>query len=360
MSPDFFHSLMSGRSRGVTASCLRGTLSVGSFGYRIAAQLRNRAFDCGWRTIRSADVPVVSVGNITAGGTGKTPVVAFLARWFVDRNIRPAILSRGYRALQSSNGTVGENDEKLLLDRLCPGVPHLQSSDRVATAKHAVDDFLAQVLILDDGFQHRRLARDIDIVLVDCLNPWGYGRLLPRGLLREPLSSLRRADLIVLTRADQCPPEAKDEIRSTLTRYRGVPDAVEVAFRPTELVGIKTEGTTFEGLRGAPILAACGIGNPQGFAQTLESIGCRIVGFERYPDHHHFTMEDCRHLADKSRALNATAIVMTEKDLVKIPVDYEFPVAVCAVRLGASISHGVELLEGKLVEIVAGKMNERN
>ncbi|MEX0728608.1 MAG: tetraacyldisaccharide 4'-kinase, partial [Planctomycetaceae bacterium] len=310
-------------------------------GYAVAVRLRNAAFDRGWKTIHRADVPVISVGNLTAGGTGKTPCVAFLAEWFRERGIRVAILSRGYRALQSE-GSIADNDEKLLLDRLCPGVPHLQQADRVEIAKQAVREFSSQVLILDDGFQHRRLARDLDIVLIDCLNPWGYGKLLPRGLLREPLSSLRRADLVFLTRADLCPPEQRERIRRTLQKYRGSAECVEVAFRPTHLVGRDAETGSVESLRGAPILAACGIGNPQGFAQTLDRLGCRIVGFERYADHHHYTRDDCRHLADRAAKLHTTAIVMTEKDLVKIPPDFEFPVPLCGLRLGTTI------LEGKI------------
>ncbi|MDA0834505.1 MAG: tetraacyldisaccharide 4'-kinase [Planctomycetota bacterium] len=347
MKPDFYHSLISERSRKLVPSCLRGVLSLASIGYSIGSRLRNAAYDHGWKGIQHADTPVVSVGNLTAGGTGKTPVVGFLAERFRERNFRVAILSRGYRALKST----GNNDEKLLLDRLCPGVPHLQNADRVELAKRAVREFSAQVLILDDGFQHRRLARDLDIVLIDCLNPWGYGKLLPRGLLREPMSSLRRADLIMLTRADLCPPEQRISIRDKLEQFRGTAECVEIAFRPAHLVGRNAETASIESLRGAPILAACGIGNPQGFSQTLERLGCRIVGFERFADHHHYSLDDCRHLSHEALRLNVTAILMTEKDLVKIPSDFEFPVAFCAIRLGTVISSGQELLDKKLNEI---------
>jgi tetraacyldisaccharide 4'-kinase len=159
---------------------------------------RNRLFDWGWKRTHQADVPVVSVGNITTGGTGKTPLVAFLANWFQDQGQKPAILSRGYRAVDG-----GPNDEKLVLDLLCPGIMHLQNPDRVASARHAVTAQQVQVLVLDDGFQHRRLARDLDLVLIDATCPWGYGAVLPRGLLREPRSGMKRADLAIITRADQ-------------------------------------------------------------------------------------------------------------------------------------------------------------
>ena len=127
-------------------------------------------------------VPVVIIGNITVGGTGKTPFVAWLANWFHDNEVRVTILSRGYRSV---SGDV--NDEKMVLDQLCPDVPHVQNPNRVEAAITARRDHAAQLLILDDGYQHRRLSRDLDIVLIDAINPWGYGALLPRGLLREPM-----------------------------------------------------------------------------------------------------------------------------------------------------------------------------
>src|SRR5262249_5942270 len=144
-----------------------------------------------------APVPVVSVGNLTVGGTGKTPCVEYVARFYRQLDRRAAILSRGY----GSAG--GHNDEALLLEENLPDVPHLQGADRVALAAAAVEELESEVLILDDGFQHRRLVRDLDVVLVDASNPWGYGYLLPRGLLREPKSSLRRASVVLLTRCDQ-------------------------------------------------------------------------------------------------------------------------------------------------------------
>jgi tetraacyldisaccharide 4'-kinase len=183
-----FRDLISGHRRGVASSLLRGGLSLLSLPYRAGVFLRNKSFDHGLRRVSRAEVPVISVGNVTAGGTGKTPFVAYLANWFGGRSMKVVLLSRGYRALE---GEV--NDEKLVLDQQCPGVPHLQHPDRVRSARVACREHGAQVIILDDGFQHRRLHRDLNIVLVDALNPWGYGHLLPRGLMREPRSALRRA-----------------------------------------------------------------------------------------------------------------------------------------------------------------------
>jgi tetraacyldisaccharide 4'-kinase len=175
------------------------------------------------------DVPVISIGNLTLGGTGKTPMVEFVCRWFLQRGKRPIILSRGYRAAG------GCNDEARLLQSNLPEVPHLQGKDRVALARHACEHFAPDVLVLDDGFQHRRLARDLDIVLIDCTEPFGYGRIFPRGLLREPIGSLRRAGLVVLSRADQCLRADRDRIRAQIFDAAGEKPIVEAVHRPTAL-----------------------------------------------------------------------------------------------------------------------------
>ncbi|MFN0198431.1 MAG: tetraacyldisaccharide 4'-kinase [Planctomycetaceae bacterium] len=351
MNPEFYHSLMSGEWRGLIPSCLRGLLTVGEIGYRGAVRLRNTSFDRGWRTIHRADVPVVSVGNVTAGGTGKTPCVAFLTEWFLKHHLRVAILSRGYRSLKTQDRVPAQNDEKLLLDRLCPGVPHLQLADRVCIAREAVRDHASQVLILDDGFQHRRLARQLDIVLIDCLNPWGYGRLLPRGLLREPLSSLRRAHLIFLTRADYCSVEQRQQIDQVLQATRGSSASVDIAFQPTMLIGRDLETGPLELFLGQEIMAVSGIGNPRGFEQSLERLGYQVAGQQRFPDHHHYSLADCEQISREATAKRTQAIVMTEKDIVKIPRSFSFPLPVWSVRLGTRILAGDDLLESHLQNV---------
>src|SRR5207244_2544053 len=150
----------------------------------------------GWKRVERAGVPVVSVGNLTLGGTGKTPCVEYVCRFYRGLDLLVAILSRGYGAEH------GPNDEALVLEEDLPDVPHLQGADRVALARVAVEELESEVLVLDDGFQHRRLGRDLDIVLLDALEPFGLGRLFPPGLLREPVGSLRRAGVVVLSGAD--------------------------------------------------------------------------------------------------------------------------------------------------------------
>src|SRR3954470_198255 len=204
--------LIRGESRGLTAGAARAVLGLGAAGYGLAMAARNFAFDRGWRTVHRASVPVVAVGNLTLGGTGKTPMVEYLARWYRARGLRVAILSRGYGRID------GLNDEGRVLEENLPDVPHLQDRDRAGLARVAVEELESELLILDDGFQHRRLARDLDIVLIDALDPFGLGRLFPRGLLREPLGALRRASLVVLTRADLVSDDAAREIRARVGR----------------------------------------------------------------------------------------------------------------------------------------------
>jgi hypothetical protein len=197
MDDQLYRDIVSGRRCGAAAAVVRGGLRAASVPYSVAVRLRNRAYDLGLKRTYRVEVPVVSVGNLTLGGTGKTPLVEHLARWFRAAGLRVCILSRGYGAADGA-----ANDEAQVLAENLPEVPHLQGRDRVALARRAIDVHHAQVLLLDDGFQHRRLARDLDLVILDALDPLGGNNLFPRGLLREPLSSLRRADLILLNRAD--------------------------------------------------------------------------------------------------------------------------------------------------------------
>ena len=196
-----FRALISGQRRGVQAAVLRGLLRAAETPYTLAVRWRNRQYDRGRKPVERVDVPVISVGNLTLGGTGKTPLVEWLARWFRQRGVRVTIISRGYGAEAGAR-----NDEALELEQKLPDVPHVQNADRVAAAKMAIEEFDCQLILLDDAFQHRRIHRDLNIVVVDALEPFGFGHVFPRGALREPLSGLRRADMVVLSRADLVQP----------------------------------------------------------------------------------------------------------------------------------------------------------
>lgn len=342
------HSLISGERRGAGPALLRGGLSIASWFYSAGVRARNRAFNLGWKQTSRAAIPVISIGNITTGGTGKTPFAAHLARWFRERNVRVCFLSRGYGGEQGQS-----NEEALVLDQLCPDVPHLQHPDRVAGAQIAVEELEMQLLILDDGFQHRRLARDLDIVLIDALEPWGYGHLLPRGLLREPRSALRRAGLIVITRADQVSSETRQQLRHTLQQIRDDDRCVEVAFTPQRLINASGESASLDSLRGQPISAFCGIGNPVGFRRTLSDIGLPVTDaqFRIFPDHHRYTREDVETLTKWAATYSLSALVTTLKDQVKIPVDKLGATPLWSIDIGTTVLANEHLLTEQLDRI---------
>ncbi len=172
-----YRSLMSGARKDPWAGCLRGGLHAASWLYGAAVGIRNRRYDRQAAEIHRCGVPVISVGNLTTGGTGKTPIVCYLSRWFRQRGIRVAIVSRGY-----GRGEADVNDEALELHSRLPDVPHVQDPDRVEAARIAVEELQTQLILMDDGFQHRRLHRDLNLVVIDATCPFGYGHLLPRRI----------------------------------------------------------------------------------------------------------------------------------------------------------------------------------
>jgi tetraacyldisaccharide 4'-kinase len=211
----------------------------------------------------------------------------------------------------------------MLLAANLPQVPHLQGKDRVALARKACESSPAgsapNVLVLDDGFQHRRLARDLDIVLIDCTEPFGYGRVFPRGMLREPIGSLRRADLVVLSRANQCTPEDLVNITRQIVAAAGEKPIVLAVHRPTKLRSAAGECLAVGTLAGRSVAAFCGIGNPRAFFETLDRLGCSIVGTRSFPDHHAYSRNDLTNLAAWATDLRCEFVITTQKDLVKIP-----------------------------------------
>jgi len=353
ISASTFYDLVSGRRQGVGASLLRLGLRAAEIPYSLAVRWRNRRFDARKAEIVRAAVPVISVGNLTVGGTGKTPMVQWLARQLRGHDLRVAIVSRGYGAEKG-----GSNDEARELQLALPDVPHLQNPDRSAAAAIAVEELQMQCILLDDGFQHRRLARDLDIVLLDATEPFGFEHLLPRGALREGVSSLNRADVSVLSRADQVSEARRQTIRRRAERH--APNALwcEVRHAPQALVNTAGERRPVESVRSASVLAFCGIGNPRAFRATLESCGIEVDVWREFPDHHQYSRQDIELLQSTARQANAAAIVCTMKDLVKIRTE----------RLGAiplwALAVEIEFLENEddlvrvICEAVGPTMNE--
>lgn len=339
--------LLSGRRQGIAAAATRTALKAASIAYGGAMALRNTAFDRRWKRIHRVEVPVISVGNITTGGTGKTPIVAWLVQTLRQMGRQPGILSRGYRSLDGQ-----ANDEKLVLDALCPGVPHIQNPDRVAGARRAITEFGCDVLVLDDGFQHRRLHRDLDIVLIDALNPWGYGHLLPRGLLREPRISLRRAGLIGITRANQCSSECLTGIVKEIQTLTSAPIA-KISFIPERLVRPSGEAVSIESLTPKAVGACCAIGNPAAFFETLRQFGIPVEAAHRqtFPDHHHYTRQDLALLEHWVETHRLEAVVVTRKDLVKFHCHTIGPAQLLALEISPLWQTGRDHLDALLGNI---------
>ena len=349
-----FRELVSGRRRGITASLCRGLLRGAEPIYAAAVSCRNRRFDRGRAETSRMPVPVVSVGNITMGGTGKTPLVAWLARWFRSRGVRVTLVSRGYKA----RGGAG-NDEALELQQQLPDVPHLQNPDRVAAAQTAIDELDCQLILLDDAFQHRRIHRDLDIVLIDALEPFGFDHVFPRGTLREPLTGLARADIVALSRANAVDETTRREIERRVRQLAPQAAWIEIVHRPTALIGAADNRSEIDPCAGRKIAAFCGIGNPAGFRQTLQDCGFEIAGFREFPDHHAYSRTDIDQLADWIGSLeNPAAVICTRKDLVKIAIPRFGGVPLWALAIETEITAGENELLEKLDSLVAAAQSK--
>jgi tetraacyldisaccharide 4'-kinase len=274
--------------------------------------LRNSLYSKGLFRTHRVDATVISVGNLTVGGTGKTPLAIWLCRVMWQRQRHCAVLTRGYKARKGES-----SDEPAVLASNCPGADVIVNPNRVAGARQAITAHGANVLILDDGFQHRRLARDLDIVTIDATLPFGHGKLLPRGLLREPVSSLRRANAVVITRRDQVSEEALAQIEGQVRLNS--PDVViaTAIHAPVNVAGAGTE-IGLEELRGKRVYAFCGLGNPEAFFDTVRHIGCVLVGSRRFDDHHAYTRDSVGEVCRQASEYSADYVITTQKDWTKI------------------------------------------
>jgi tetraacyldisaccharide 4'-kinase len=344
---DKFHALVSGKRGGIGPALQRGALRLASLPYGCAVSLRNRLFDWGWKRSHVVPLPVVSIGNLTLGGTGKTPCVEYVAAFFRDQGLRVCILSRGYGA------TGGSNDEALVLEENLPDVPHLQGADRVTLAKAALEELESEVLVLDDGFQHRRLHRNLDVVLLDATNPWGHDHLFPGGLLREPVRGLRRADVIVVTRSDQVDRKQSDQLRSEITRIAPDLPVAETVHQPVDLIQSGGASQFLELLKEKATLAFCGLGNPEAFRQTLLQLGAVIKAFRTFPDHHAYSRSDVEELRTWVRQQGTECIVVTtQKDLVKLRLTQLGGYDLYALRVRLHFTAGQEVFDQKLLSVV--------
>ena len=316
---------MSGEDRSRRSSLLRAALAAAEPVYATSAALRNRMFDAGLRKTHRLPRATISVGNITTGGTGKTPVVRWLASRLREAGRRVAVLSRGYKAAPGKLG-----DEQLMLDHALNApderhrIPIVANPDRVAGAAEALRlRPETDVFLLDDGFQHRRACRDLDVVLVSATNPFGYGRVLPRGMLREPLAGLRRAGAFIITHADQVAENDLASIERTIRRHNAEAPLyraahAHAALRSAGVAASAPPDRSLGDLRGRNWFAFCGIGDPQTFLRQLEAAGGRRAGHRWFGDHHRYLPEDLAALRRDAIAAGADVLLTTEKDWAKL------------------------------------------
>jgi len=340
MDQQGIRDILSGRDARAYAVLLRSGLSVAAAPYEWAMWLRRWEYRLGVLRSRRAAAPVISVGNITTGGTGKTPMVAWVVAQLRHAGKNPAILTRGYKA------HAGRSDEAELLEKLTGSAVFI-NPDRLAAAGRAVAGG-ADVLVMDDGFQHRKLKRNLDVVLIDATQPFGFGHCLPRGLLREPVSALRCAEVIVVTRSDAV---AGDELDSLLASIEGIAGRAPICLavhRPKSILDEAGREMPLKELSGRKVCALCGIANPESFFETLTSLGARIVWRRVLDDHTVYTNRLVGMLREEIQPGEADVLVTTQKDAVKLEgVSLGRPIWQLAVEI--DIVRGRDELIGKVL-----------
>jgi tetraacyldisaccharide 4'-kinase len=311
--------------------------------YGLITSIRSALYAACVLRSKKISAKVISVGNITAGGSGKTPVTMLLAKALAVKGKKVAILSRGYNRDSVGLGVVSDGDDILLspkdsgdepyqmaLNLLEYGIPVIVAKNRFDAAELAIRSYKADTLILDDGFQHRALARDLDIVLLDKGRGLGSGYLLPRGPLRESLSALRRADLFLLKGSlDDTPadsqkdsPDGSNKDSNSKLNFNNLKldkPAFDFTYAPTLLKNINGKGReTVASLKGKKVTIVSGIADPKSFIRTLESLGAIIDNCITYPDHHWYTEKDLEEVRIAALSTNSDMIITTEKDAVRL------------------------------------------
>ncbi len=326
----WYNRIITGEAVGVIPAILRWALSICSMIYGQIVRGRNIAYDRGWKRVTRLPVPVISVGNITTGGTGKTPTVIMIAKCLSEAGFKPAILTRGYGTKRGERP-----DEVMVMEQECPGVPVVINPDRIAGGKEAMARHAANVLILDDGFQHRRIWRDVDIVLIDATSPLGVPGMLPRGAWREGPASLSRADQIILTRCEQVSSDLTDLAAGLLTQWV---NPRRIYKQVTEVTGVFDQSGNRVQEREKTVLAFAGIANPEGFVRTLSDLGMRVSAGCWFDDHHRYVPElDFPEMIKLTSERQAAAWVTTTKDWVKLR-HFNPPVPLWQVRISARIT----------------------
>ena len=337
----FLYLVMTDQTEGGLVPVVKGVLWVLSRVYRSLLAVRGTFYKTGLLKCHQLSRPVISVGNLTVGGVGKTPMVSFIARAVKERGSRPVILTRGYMAKKAS-GQDQKSDEAAML-RADLNIPVLIGADRVKSAKMFLKEGAVDVFLLDDGFQHWRLSRNIDIVAIDATNPWGNGHLLPRGILREPKKALLRAHIFVITKID-LGSEHLAKIKADLNAVNRKAVIVETVHKPVLFSDVRSkEELDLALVRGKKICTVCSIGSPNSFIKTLVELETDIDGHFAFMDHHTYCAKDIEGVVKLCQEQGITTVVTTEKDAVKLGAFMDmFPddIRVLALRIKISIVSG--------------------
>ncbi|MBL8014503.1 MAG: tetraacyldisaccharide 4'-kinase [Candidatus Omnitrophica bacterium] len=308
----YLYTLVNGQRRDIFALAITTIFIPFSWIYRFIVVFLRAAYARSIIFSKRVSVPVISIGNLTMGGSGKTPTAIFITKMLLAKKRKPAIILRGYK---SGSGFSNDSDEQMMMAQTLPDVTVMANPDRYQAATEIIKHGQADVIILDDGFQHWRLQRNLDIVLVDCVNPFGNGQVIPAGILREPVSALHKADIIMLTKSDL---GNTADIRKRIAR--SFPDAllVETIHSPKSVTDIYSNQSCDLRRVISPVIAFCAIGDPVSFKSTLLSLGADIKEFVPFLDHHEYDVKDMQRIKDLCQAIGITTVITTAKDAVKL------------------------------------------
>lgn len=338
----FLLEIAQGKKKGLLVLALKPFLCILSALYGIIVRLTYLCYARGILPGYRPRVKVISVGNISLGGTGKTPFVKFLAGYLLKQGRKTAILSRGYSM-----------DEPRLLEQGLPGARVVIGRDRVKSAKKMEDEGWAEVIILDDGFQHWRLKRDLDIVMIDSRIPFGNRRMIPRGILREPLACLRRADIFVLSKADMA--DNLVLLKEELSVINPGALVIESAHRPAYFYDMEGDKKGLDALRGKDICLLSGIGDPDSFKESVAKLGAGLALIFEFPDHYGYKKEDILKIVELCRGKYIDTIVTTEKDLMRLPcVNFGREVKVLILKMELEVTVNEESLFNRVSGLFAG------
>ena len=334
------------------------TLLILSWIYGFGHFLRLSFYKTGILKTKILPVPVISIGNITAGGTGKTPTVIMIAELLKGMGKKVAVLSRGYKGKAEGEINVVSDGNKIFMNPLqsgdepymmatrLKGIPVITGSDRYKTGKYAIEKFGAEVILMDDGYQHVQLNRNLNILLLDSNSLFGNGYLLPRGTLREPPSYINRADMVIFTKSEILNP------KSEILNLKNIP-ICKCHYESEGFVDINcNKDISLDGVKGKKGFAFCGIASPDSFRNSLKEAGIDIKGFVSFEDHYQFSKGDMDSIIDKAKETGSEVLITTEKDAVRLKEFEPIPFTIWILKIRMEILESKEVLLSKIRKVI--------